>query len=149
MNLGLTVANTLADDEVHTGTIRANYYIGNGNSEVTLLGTNEGSIACAADTLGLAVVRARNRSTTQGCLVATNTDNADLCLQNTTASRSIRLSGDVMSFGDLASPLMAFTQTGTISLLKEVTTSGHLGVAGTFVSGGSASFYQGFPCQAS
>ena len=111
-NLGLTVANTLIADEVHTDTIRANYFIGNGNTEVTLLGTTESSIACAADTLGLASVRARNRSGTQGCLVATNAANDDICLQNTTAPRNIRLSGDVMSVGDLTSPGMTLSDTG-------------------------------------
>ena len=109
---------------------------------MTLLGTTEGSIACAADTLGLTVVRARNRSTTQGCLVATNAANADLCLQNTTASRSIRLAGSTMNFGDLASPGMTLSDNG-ISLLKDVTVSTHLGVAGSFVAGGAATLLQG------
>ena len=141
-NLGLTVANTLVADEVHTGTIRANYFIANGASEVTLLGTTEASVACAADTLGLTVVRARNRSSTQGCLIGTNTANADLCLQNTTASRSIRLAGDVMSLGDLTSPGMTLSNSG-ISLLKDVTCSTSLGVSGPFVAGGAALCLQG------
>lgn len=126
-NLGLTVANTLIADEVHTDTIRTNYFISNGATEVTLLGTTEASIACAADTLGLAVVRARHRRSTQGCVVGTNTANADICLQNMSASRSIRLAGTTMSFGDVASPGMTVSDTG-ISLIKEVTTNGHLGI---------------------
>ena len=55
------VAATFAAHEV-----KSNYYVANGNNEVTLLGTTEGSIACAADALGLTVIRARNRSSTQG-----------------------------------------------------------------------------------
>ena len=41
-NLGLTVTNTLASDEVHTVVVRSNSYIANGASTVQLLGTTEG-----------------------------------------------------------------------------------------------------------
>ena len=87
-NLGLTVANTLIADEVHTDTIRANYFIGNGNTEVTLLGTTGAGIVAAADTLGLAAVRAYNRANQQGCTVETNSTVTDLCLKNVSASET-------------------------------------------------------------
>ena len=58
-NLGLTVSNTMTSDEVHTGIIRSNSYIGNGNSMVQLLGTTEGSIACFGDANGISSIAAR------------------------------------------------------------------------------------------
>ena len=62
----------MTSDEVHTGIIRSNSYIANGNSTVQLLGTTEGSIACFGDTNGISSIAARNRQLEQGAIVTTN-----------------------------------------------------------------------------
>ena len=53
-------------------------------------------------------------------MVATSTANADLCLQNPSASRNIRLTGSTIFLGDVASPSMSVGDTA-VAILKDTT----------------------------
>ena len=112
------MANTLTANEVHTMTLRSNVFLSNGSPDVGLLGTTSSSISCVGDALpGVSSISARCRTGQEGCLIATSRANVDLCFQNTTASRNIRLTGSVMSFGDVASPALSVSDTA-VSILK-------------------------------
>ena len=62
---GITHLVPTTCSEVNTGTIRSNYYLGNGSPDVSLLGTNSASVACT-DTLGVSSVASRCRSGQEG-----------------------------------------------------------------------------------
>ena len=131
-NLGLTVANTLITDYLNTGTIRSNYFMGNGTPDVSLLGVNSASLSCT-DVLGTSSVSSRCRTNQEGCLIATYTANADVCFQTPSGTRSIRLNGTTLSLGDLTSPALTLSNTA-VSILTHTTVSNHLG-CGTFCVG--------------
>ena len=121
------MSNTLAADEVHTGTLRSNYYLSNGSPDISLVGTTSSSISCFGDALpGVSSISSHCRTGQEGALIATNRQTTEICLQNSTASRNIRLTGTAMNFGDIASPALNLDDTA-VSILKNTTVSGNLG----------------------
>ena len=106
--------------------------MGNGSPDVSLLGVNSSSLSCT-DVMGVSSVSARCRSGQEGCLIATSTANADLCFQNPSATRNIRLNGTTLSLGDIASPGMTLGDTA-VAILKD-TTVNNLHASGAIDSG--------------
>ena len=113
--IAVTTASTLNAFMITSGTVRCSTYEGIG-SDVSLSGTGSAIVSCT-DTNGTCSVASKCRTGQEGVHVTTNTTNAMMCLQNTTASRHIHLSGSVMFFGQLANPGLVLSDTA-ISLKK-------------------------------